>query len=165
VADAEFVNQAVDFQEDDSQSRWVDDVLHNSSQTLGDDKPAGAARNAFDRAITHARRSSITFRFEKGSAQLDNRALQDVGRLSRFLASAPGKRFFIVGFADSTGSWGANLNLAAQRAAAVIDELRKAGTRVPQDSILSFSYLAPVACNDTDAGAAKNRRVEVWIAR
>ena len=117
--------------------------------------------------MEQAHRTTIAFRFEKGSAQLDNRALQDVARLARYL-SAPaqaGKRYMIAGFADATGSWAANSRLADERARAVVGELRKAGIRVPRDSVVSFSYMAPVACNDSDAGAAKNRRVEVWIAR
>ncbi|MGO9008048.1 MAG: substrate-binding domain-containing protein [Beijerinckiaceae bacterium] len=168
VQEAEFVDQTIDSQEGDAQSRWAQDLTNDPSRTLGPDKavPKGAV-DAFGRAMEQAHRTTIAFRFEKGSAQLDNRALQDVARLARYL-SAPaqaGKRYMIAGFADATGSWAANSRLADERARAVVGELRKAGIRVPRDSVVSFSYMAPVACNDSDAGAAKNRRVEVWIAR
>ena len=95
------------------------------------------------------------------------RAQQDVGRLARYLNSsaAAGKRFFIVGFTDSKGSWSGNRDLAGRRAAQVVRELERAGVRVPRDSVLTMSYLAPVACSDNDAGLAKNRRAELWIAR
>jgi len=36
---------------------------------------------------------------------------------------------------------------------------------VPAKDVLPLSYMAPVACNDTPGGQAKNRRVEVWIAK
>jgi phosphate transport system substrate-binding protein len=87
--------------------------------------------------------------------------------LARYLNSpaASGKRFFIVGFADSVGSWGANRGLAAQRAMQVGRELERAGVRVPRGSLLTMSYMAPVACSDNDVGLAKNRRAELWIAR
>jgi hypothetical protein len=39
------------------------------------------------------------------------------------------------------------------------------GTRVPRDSVLSLSCMAPTACDDSDIGLGKNRRVEIWIAR
>jgi phosphate transport system substrate-binding protein len=168
VTDAEFVNQAIDFEDDQSQSRWVQDVLGNASRTLGYDKPVPASEaNSFSRALAQTHRTTIAFRFEKGSAQLDNRALQDVARLSRYLTSPAmsGKRFYLIGFADSSGGWASNQHLATQRAVAVGLELQKTGLRVSRDNISSFSYLAPVACNDSDAGAAKNRRVEVWIER
>jgi phosphate transport system substrate-binding protein len=168
VTDAEFVNQAIDFEDDDAQGRWAREAVNDPARTLGDDKPIPvAASRAFSRAIGDMHRTSVAFRFEKGSAQLDNRALQDVARLARYLASPAiaGKRYFIVGFADSTGGWQSNLRLSAQRADAVVDELRKAGVRAPKGNVASFSYMAPVACSDSDAGTARNRRVEVWIAR
>ncbi len=168
VTDAEFVNQAIDYEEDDLQNRWTQDVLNNSSRTLGYDKPIPAsAANSFNRAMGQTHRTTIAFRFEKGSAQLDNRALQDVARLGRYLASPSmsNKRFYLIGFADSSGGWASNQNLATQRAVAVGLELQKTGLRVTRDNISAFSYLAPVACNESDAGAGKNRRVEVWIER
>lgn len=168
VKEAEFVDQAIDFQDDDAQRNWTNGIGDDPTRGLPSGKSVpGAAVEAFARAMDRAHRTSIAFRFEKGSAQLDNRALQDVARLARYL-DAPqqsGKRYLIAGFADATGSWGTNKQLALRRAEAVVDELRQVGVHVPRDSIASFSYLAPVACNNSDAGAAKNRRVEVWIWR
>ncbi|HYA79532.1 MAG TPA: OmpA family protein [Methylocystis sp.] len=76
---------------------------------------------------------------------------------------------YLVGFADSVGGWGRNEALGKQRAQGVADRLRDAGFPIPSRNVRSLSYLAPVACNPTDAhdannpSLAKNRRVEVWI--
>jgi phosphate transport system substrate-binding protein len=121
----------------------------------------------FTRFAYGARRSSIVFRFEKGSSQLDTRAQQDLGRLARFISSKAtgGKQFWIVGFTDADGSWGENLRLGKQRADQVGRELAKAGVRVAAQNVRSQSYMAPTVCNDTDAAKGKNRRVEVWFEK
>jgi phosphate transport system substrate-binding protein len=169
VQEAEFVEQTVDFQDDGDQRTWVQDIASNPNRGLLPDKdvPREMLRN-FETLLGAVRRTSLMFRFESRSAALDTRAQQDVGRLARFLASpaVANKRFFIAGFADSKGSWGANRNLAMERAVQVARELeRVGGIRVPRENVLSLSYMAPTACNDTDAGLGKNRRVEIWIAR
>ncbi|MGO9428354.1 MAG: cell envelope biogenesis protein OmpA, partial [Rhodoblastus sp.] len=66
-------------------------------------------------------------------------------------------------FADSDGDWRRNEALAMRRAETVADLLKGAGVRVSRSNIKTLSYLAPIACNDSDAGKGKNRRVEVWI--
>jgi phosphate transport system substrate-binding protein len=147
----------------------VQDILSDPSRGLGPDKqvPPAVLRN-FELLMGKVRRTSMVFRFEYGSADLDPRAQQDIGRLARFLQSPAmaGKRFLLVGFADSKGGWSSNNSLANKRAVQVARELgRVGGIRVPQDSLFSFSYMAPTACNDSELGTGKNRRVEVWLTR
>jgi phosphate transport system substrate-binding protein len=47
----------------------------------------------------------------------------------------------------------------------VAHELENAGVRLPKDNVLALSYMAPIACNDSEIGAARNRRVEIWIGK
>jgi phosphate transport system substrate-binding protein len=169
VQEAEFVEQTIEFQDDMDQRQSTQDIVNNPNQGLLPDKdvPREALRG-FEALLGAVRRTSLMFRFEQGSADLDTRAQQDVTRLARYLSSpaVAGKKFFIAGFADSKGSWSANRTLAFRRAIQVAKEVeRVGGIHVPQDSVLSLSYLAPVACSDSDAGLGKNRRVEIWIAR
>ncbi len=163
IQEAEFVEQAVAFQDDDEQSRWADAHIADASAKTA---PKGAL-DEFRRLTVATRRSSIVLRFQEGSVALDTKAMQDAARLVRYLktTSTPGKGFFVVGFADGNGSWNANRKLALLRAERVADTLKRSGLQVPKDAIKSFSHLAPSACNDTDAGAAKNRRVELWVAK
>ena len=168
VQDAEFVEQTVELQNAEEHRVWVQDILYNPKRGLSADKDVPRdALKGFESLLGQMRRSSLMFRFEPRSASLDTRAQQDVGRLARFLSSpaAFNKRFIIVGFADAIGSWASNRGLAMERATQVARELeRVGGIRVSKDRIVSMSYLAPTACNDTDAGLGKNRRVEIWIS-
>ena len=166
VSDAEFFNLAVEFQNAEDQRSWARGIADNPTSALGADKPIPVpAIRFFDDAMTRMRRASMEFRFRPGSATLDTRASQDVERLARYLSSSAvtGRRFYIVGFADSDGDWRRNEALATRRAETVADLLKGAGVRVSRSNIKTLSYLAPIACNDSDAGKGKNRRVEVWI--
>jgi phosphate transport system substrate-binding protein len=168
VQEAEFVEQTVDFQDDAEQRAWIGDIVSAPNRGLLPDKevPREMLRT-LESSLGSMRRTSLMFRFESRSAALDTRAQQDVGRLARFL-NAPamaGKKFLVAGFADSRGGWAANRGLAMDRAVEVARELeRVGGIRVPRENVLSFSFMAPTACNDSDIGLSKNRRVEIWVA-
>ena len=149
------------------QQRWQQGFVRNALAFLpaGKELPA-AARTSLSTALDTASRTSLVLRFERASAVLDTRAQQDVARFARYLNSAArDKRFLIAGFADSDGGWATNQRLALERAASVRRALEQTGLTVQDNQMLSFSYQAPVACNDTDAGKAKNRRVEIWLAK
>jgi phosphate transport system substrate-binding protein len=162
IEEAEFVEQAIVFQDDAEHRQWIEDhVADSAAKQAPREAPA-----QFKRLASMTKRSSLAFRFREGSATLDNRAMQDAARLARFLKATkiPGRRLFIVGFADAVGGWQSNQKLARERAEQVSKALAQNGLALPKDSIKSFSYLAPGACNEDKAGAAKNRRVEVWVA-
>lgn len=168
IQEAGFVDQSVELQAAEDQQRWRQGFAQEALAFLpaGKELPA-AARTSLATALDTSRRTSLVLRFERASANLDTRAQQDVARFARFLKSpdARGKRFLIAGFADSDGGWRVNERLAADRTASVRTALDQAGVPVQDNQMLSFSYQAPVACNDTDTGRAKNRRVEIWLAK
>lgn len=118
--------------------------------------------------IKPARRLSTTFRFRTGSFNLDNKALQDVSRLIETLSDGPyaNRDVMLIGFADNVGGFQTNLTLSQNRANAVRDAIRRAeggGDIANRVETRAYSELAPVACNDNDAGRSFNRRVEVWV--
>jgi phosphate transport system substrate-binding protein len=168
IDEAEFVDQSVMFEDETEQNQWASAFGGDPKRGLPPGKVAPANAIAEFAKLTGAtRRSSVALRFKEGSAELDNRAIGDVARLARFLKSPSlaGKSFYLVGFADANGDWRANLSLAKHRAQRVADALTHAGQKVPAQAVKSFSFLAPSACNDSEVGAAKNRRVEIWVAR
>lgn len=109
-------------------------------------------------------RLSITFRFESGASNLDNRALRDLDRLADYWkelkATKPDAQLVVLGFADSRGPFRTNERLSKQRADAVAAGL--AERSIKPDVINGLGELAPVACDDSDSGLSKNRRVEIW---
>ena len=70
----------------------------------------------------------------------------------------------VLGFADSRGDKGYNMELAKQRAEAVKNYLVQTG-KMPADKVSteSFGEEAPVASNATAAGRQENRRVEIAV--
>lgn len=163
VTEAEFIDQSVAFQDGNEQREWRQAIMANLKTGLTPDKevPSQASR-AFG-AAAQLRRSTTVFRFEYGRSDLDVKAVQDVGRLARYLQANPNKAFYAVGFADATGDWTSNWRLSEARAARIVAELGQLGIKGRRDSIVPMSYLAPVACNDTPAGQSRNRRVEIWF--
>jgi phosphate transport system substrate-binding protein len=167
VTEAGFVEQSVEVQSDAEQVRWADSFAAAPDGYLPGKEIPQAGKSTFMRVLGASRRTSLVLRFDRASANLDTRAKQDIQRFARFLSSpaARGKRFWVVGFADADGNWSNNLRLSQGRATSVARALRSAGIAIANDQLLPLSYQAPVACNDTDAGKANNRRVEIWLTR
>ncbi len=115
-----------------------------------------------------ARRLSVTFRFDGGSATLDGQSRSNIVLLARALESGTigARELTFVGFSDGEGGADANRRLSSQRAASVrAAVLREAATADPSQITLSvegFGEAMPMACDDTEWGRQINRRVEVW---
>jgi phosphate transport system substrate-binding protein len=110
-----------------------------------------------------AQRLSVNFRFEEGSASLDNKARQDVQRVVAYIKSHNqlDKQVTLVGFGDAKNDPQRAALLSKLRAMAVRRELVKNG--VVLRDIRGFGAQMPVAANTADEGRIKNRRVEVWV--
>ncbi|WP_431700165.1 substrate-binding domain-containing protein [Pseudomonas sp. BR20] len=110
-----------------------------------------------------AQRLTVNFRFEEGSASLDNKARQDVQRVVAYIKSHDklDKQVTLVGFGDAKNDPQRAALLSKLRAMAVRRELVKNG--VVLRDIRGFGAQMPVAANTADEGRIKNRRVEVWV--
>ncbi|OPA83604.1 hypothetical protein BFW87_30430 [Pseudomonas fluorescens] len=110
-----------------------------------------------------AQRLTVNFRFEEGSASLDNKARQDLQRVVAYLRSHNklDKQVTLVGFGDAKNDPQRAALLSKLRAMAVRRELVKSG--VVLRDIRGFGAQMPVAANTADEGRIKNRRVEVWV--
>jgi phosphate transport system substrate-binding protein len=110
-----------------------------------------------------AQRLTVNFRFEEGSASLDNKARQDLQRVVAYLRNHAklDKQVTLVGFGDAKNDPQRAALLSKLRAMAVRRELVKNG--VVLRDIRGFGAQMPVAANTADEGRIKNRRVEVWV--
>lgn len=117
-----------------------------------------------ENATKKLERATMNFRFHPNSIRLDNRAEQDLLRLTTMMKNEPQRQIVLVGFSDSDGDYDANMTLSTKRAQVLQDRLRQ--LEVKNDiNIISGGEELPVAANSNDKGKEKNRRVEVWIGK
>ncbi|WP_291724548.1 OmpA family protein [Bernardetia sp.] len=105
--------------------------------------------------------SGILFGFDK--SDLNANAKENVAKLGRILNEYPDTRLTIQGHTDDKGDENYNRQLSARRADAVRDYLIANGVKGGRLNTTAYGESAPVASNETEAGRAKNRRVEVVI--
>lgn len=101
--------------------------------------------------------------FDSGKATIKPESLPALKMLAQLIGEKPGDRFEIAGHTDSQGDENNNLKLSVQRAQAVIQWLSDNGSQVQGLTPAGYGETMPVAGNDTEAGRALNRRVEVKI--
>ncbi|WPN96323.1 phosphate ABC transporter substrate-binding/OmpA family protein [Pseudomonas sp. MUP55] len=126
-------------------------------------EPRASMPEDYQAIARNAQRLTVNFRFEEGSASLDNKARQDVLRVVAYLKSH-GKlheQVTLAGFGDAKNDPQRAALLSKLRAMAVRRELVKSG--VVLRDIRGFGAQMPVAANTADEGRIKNRRVEVWV--
>ncbi|WP_455930090.1 substrate-binding domain-containing protein [Pseudomonas fluorescens] len=126
-------------------------------------EPKASMPEDYQTIVREAQRLSVNFRFEEGSASLDNKARQDLQRVVAYIKSHGklDKQVTLVGFGDAKNDPQRAALLSKLRAMAVRRELVKSG--VVLRDIRGFGAQMPVAANTADEGRIKNRRVEVWV--
>ncbi len=105
------------------------------------------------------------FVFASSSAQLKEGARDNFDRVIEFVGGYPDRNIRIEGHTDSTGSETLNKDLSQRRADAVKQLLIKNGVAASRITALGQGEAYPVASNTTEAGKAKNRRVDIILLK
>ena len=123
------------------------------------------------------KRGTVKFKsdltFNSGDATVQPQALAAINKFAEILKSpaAKGYELLVAGHADNqkvsagTASRGHKDNwyLSSHRALSVADALQKTGIDSKRIGAVGYGEHRPIASNDTKAGMAQNRRVEVLI--
>jgi len=105
--------------------------------------------------------SGILFGFNSSKLGADAKASLD--KFATSLINNPQTDVQIYGHTDNVGTRAANEKVSSARANEVKNYLTNAGVPGSRLSSQGLAYDYPVASNDTEAGRAQNRRVEIYI--
>ncbi|WP_213957039.1 OmpA family protein [Variovorax sp. dw_954] len=103
--------------------------------------------------------------FEVGSATLTAKGRAILEEIAAALAKLSNKSVAIIGHTDNSGNRASNLALSQARAEAVKGYLVGKGIDPATMSTSGVGPDQPVAGNDSDAGRARNRRIEFRVGR
>ena len=98
--------------------------------------------------------------FETGKATLKPESMTEIQKVADYMKKNPSVRFEVQGHTDNQGSDKINDPLSQQRAEAVVKALADLGVDDFNLKAVGKGSHEPVADNKTEAGRAKNRRVE-----
>ena len=101
--------------------------------------------------------------FPFNSTSLSANAKTDLSQFAASLNNNPQTNVQIFGYTDNVGSMAANQKVATGRADAVEQYLENSGVSASRLTARGIPMADYVASNDTEAGRAQNRRVEVYI--
>jgi outer membrane protein OmpA-like peptidoglycan-associated protein len=101
--------------------------------------------------------------FDVDKSNLKDQYQSELSELSKILNKYEDTNIMLVGHTDSTGSEEYNLELSKRRAGSVANYLASQNVNSGRFTTEGYGEAQPVATNDTAAGRAQNRRVEVAI--
>jgi len=137
----------------DKQARELAEITGAQVDTCTDVNGFKAIRVTFE--------SGILFGFN--SSKLDDKAKASLDKFATSLINNPQTEVQIYGHTDNVGSRAANEKVSNARANEVKSYLTNAGVPGARLSSQGLAYDYPVASNDSEAGRAQNRRVEIYI--
>ena len=125
----------------------------------------GLRVSASEQGMLDSTLANRTIEFETGSATLapEGRAILD--QMAAVLVKIPGKTVEIIGHTDNSGSRASNIALSQARADAVKGYLVTKGVAPRSMATMGVGPDQPIASNDTDAGRARNRRIEFRVGQ
>ena len=101
--------------------------------------------------------------FDTNSAAIKPQLRAVLDPFANSLHDDPSARIAIVGHTDNTGSPAVNNPLSVERAQSVRDYLAARGISPTRIVTMGRGEHEPVADNSTEAGRARNRRVEIYL--
>lgn len=139
----------------DKQQKQLEEQLGNQAKVeeITDQNGLQAIKVTFDGGIL----------FGTNKYNLSPQAQSDLVRFAASLKDNPDTNVQIYGYTDNTGTFAVNEKLSNERAASVLSYLANCGvssTRMTAQGVPMADY---IASNDTPAGRAQNRRVEIYI--
>lgn len=100
--------------------------------------------------------------FDTGKSELKAESDAALAEVAKLMKSDPSLKLFVVGHTDNVASLDFNVKLSEARADAVVQALvARHGIAAARLTARGVGPLAPIASNDSDAGRARNRRVEI----
>lgn len=102
-------------------------------------------------------------KFVADSSQLLPQEKERLDAVAEVLKSVPGGTFLIEGHTAAVGRAAGEQQLSEERAQSIIKEMVKRGLKEEQFMFKGYGGTRPVGDNNTDAGRAANRRVEITI--
>lgn len=102
--------------------------------------------------------------FISGDVVIPTSAIATIERAAQRLLDCGDIAVMVEGHTDSIGSERDNAELSAARAASVADALKARGVPASRLSARGLGEAEPVATNDTAAGRALNRRIEILLS-
>ena len=142
-----------------SGKRWISkkaelEKIENAQvSTVTDQNGLQAIKVTFDNGIL----------FKLNSSTLNAVSKTALSQFAASLKNTPETDITIWGHTDNTGTLAVNERISAQRAEAVADFLVQNGISRSRMTTAGKAYNEPVASNDTEAGRAQNRRVDIYI--
>ena len=117
--------------------------------------------NALFDALQRDGRVALYINFDTGKATIRPDSTRIVDEVAAMLAAQPGLKLAVEGHTDNVGTAAANKALSQQRAQAVVAALAAKGVAAGRLDAAGYGPERPVADNATEAGRARNRRVEL----
>ncbi|WP_051218894.1 OmpA family protein [Oceanobacter kriegii] len=146
----------VEVQPVDTDQDGVEDKLDNCPDTI-----QGATVNAEGCAAFEGKLDGV--KFESGSANLTPNARTILDDAAAEIVKYPELEIEVAAHTDSQGSAAFNQNLSQKRADSVRQYLIGKGVDASKLTSKGYGEASPIATNDTAAGRAENRRVELNV--
>ena len=102
--------------------------------------------------------------FAKGSAKLDNKGANAIGKLAEVLNKNSEIDVLIEGHTDSDGDAKMNWELSSRRSLSIVDQMIKMKVDPKRITAAGRGEHVPIASNSTDVGKAKNRRTDIILS-
>jgi peptidoglycan-binding protein ArfA len=122
----------------------------------------GGACATLQADITALLRTPINFATDGFTLAADSQQL--VSQIAQKVKACPDAKLAVVGHTDNTGDDATNVPLSNNRAKSVADALISSGVAGGEITSRGAGSAEPVAGNDTPAGRAQNRRVEITVS-